>query len=194
MRRANWAEVFDEAYLEAGASPELLAEFARSVAGPLTPAEVEIVNQSQRNPFPPGDPLHAAYRRFDPARWVIPTTPLPASYLAFLAWSNGGELRTGARWFQFFPALDPEHGPRAMLLAYDLPEYMPGALPFAFNGGGTFYLFDMRQAAADGEYPIVCAHSGSLGWAADMHLRIASTFEEACRGTEDVDELRALGS
>ena len=77
-----------------------------------------------------------------------------------------------------------------MLLAYHLPQYMPGALPFAFNGAGTFYLFDMRRAAKRGEYPVVCARAGHLSWGPKACATIAASFEAACRGAEDVDELR----
>ncbi len=77
-----------------------------------------------------------------------------------------------------------------MMLAYHLPEYMPGALPIAFNGGGTFYLLDMRKPARNGEYPVVCSHAGSLGWDADESTRIADSFLSACRGAVNVDDLR----
>jgi hypothetical protein len=115
--------------------------------------------------------------------------PLPPSYLLLLAWSNGGEFRTGERWLQFFPALDRAHGVLAMSQAYELPCYMPQALPCALNRGGTFYLFDLREPIAGAEYPVVCSHSGNLGWASDEWVRIADSFAEACRGTIDVDEL-----
>lgn len=77
-----------------------------------------------------------------------------------------------------------------MMLAYHLPEYMPGALPIAFNGGGTFYLFDMREPAKKGEYPVVCSHSGKLGWDTDECVRIADSFLSACQGSVNVDDLR----
>ena len=77
-----------------------------------------------------------------------------------------------------------------MLLAYHLPQYMPEAFPFAFNGGGTFYLFDMRRAAKRGEYPVVVSHSGDLGWEGDECIQIAESFEAACRDPVNVDELR----
>jgi hypothetical protein len=115
--------------------------------------------------------------------------PLPLSYLSLLAWSNGGEFRTGRRWLQFFPALESAHGILAMSEAYGLPRYMPRALPIAFNGGGTFYLLDMREPMVGGEYPVVCSHSGNLGWEADECVQVAGSFPEACRGTIDVDEL-----
>ena len=187
---ADWSAVFDEAYPAAGASEAIVARLAASVGEPLSVAEIETINRSQENPFPKGDPLHAAYRAFDPSRWTIPNRPLPQQYLDFLRWSNGGEFRTGERWFQFFPALDPAHGVRAMLLAYHLPQYMPGSIPFAFNGGGTFNLFDMRQEAVDGEYPVVCSHSGNLGWKPDECVQIAASFLSVCQGAVNVDELR----
>ena len=88
-----------------------------------------------------------------------------------------------------FPALDPDDGVRATLLAYHVPQYLPGALPFAFNGEGTLYLFDMRQPAKGGEYPVVCSQAGNLGWEVDECLKIAKTFEAACHGTGNVEEL-----
>jgi hypothetical protein len=186
----DWSSTFDEAYPVAGASPADLQRFMATVGQPVTPAEVKGINRGQRNPFPKGDPLHASWRPFDPSLWVVPARPLPPSYLAFLAWSNGGEFRTGKQWFQFFPVLDPGQGVRAVLLAYRLPQYMPEALPFAFNRAGTFYLFDMRRAAKRGEYPVVASHSGNLGWEPDECIQVAKSFKAACRGSVPVDDLR----
>jgi hypothetical protein len=186
----DWLTVFDEAHPKAGASDAEIAHLVASVRQPLSDAELAAVNRSQKNPFPKGDPLYFAYRPFDPTRWVIPNRPLPSPYLAFLRWSNGGEFRTGDRWFQFFPALDPNDGVRAMLLAYHLPQYIPQALPIAFNGGGTFYLFDMRQEATDGEYPVICSHAGNLGWEPDECFRVAESFGAVCRGTISLDQMR----
>ncbi len=186
----DWSAVFDEAYPEAGASADTLAQFATSFGSPLSKFEAKTIKAGQQNPFPTHDPLHATYRSFDPALWNLPNGPLPKAYLDFLKWSNGGEFRTGRRWFQFFPVMDPSHGVRAMLLAYHLPQYMPGALPIASNGGGTFYLFDMRQSPPYGEYSVVGAHSGSLGWQADKCIQVADSFLTACRDPRDIDELR----
>lgn len=186
----DWDAVFDEALPEPGATAEALARFVTGVARPLSAAEVAAANAGQRNPFPPGDPLHPAWWPIDPARWVIPTRPLPPPYLSFLRWSDGGWFRTGRREFGFFGTLDPGGGVRAMMLAYQLPEYMPGAVPIAFDGGGTFYLFDLREPPVDGEYPVVCAHAGNLGWEPDESWRIADSFLGACRGTVEVHDLR----
>ena len=181
----DWDSVFDEKYKSRGASQTILDRFIAKVGQPITPAEVREVNHRQSNPFPPTDPAHAKYGLLDPSVWVIPSGPLPPSYLDFLRWSNGGEFRTGARWFQFFGTPLVRH----MMLAYHLPEYMPGALPFAFNGGGIFYLFDMRKAAVKGEYPVVCASAGALRWKRDQCKLVAKSFLAACRGTVDIGKL-----
>jgi hypothetical protein len=186
----DWSSIFDESYPVAGASAADLQRFVATVGQPITPGEVNAINQGQRNPFPKGDPLYASWRPFDPSLWVVPCCPLPPSYLAFLEWSNGGEFRTGERWFQFSSVLDPGQGVRAMLLAYNLPQYMPESVPFAFNGGGILYLFDMRHPANRGEYPVVGSHSGNLGWEPDKCVQVAESFEAACRGSVSVDEMR----
>jgi hypothetical protein len=170
----DWSSVFDEAHPVAGAIAATLERFVATVGNPLSAAEVRWLKRQGS----------------DPSRWVVPDRPLPPSYLAFLGWSNGGAFRTGERWFdRFFPALDKTNGVRAMLLAYSVPERMPGALPFAFDGGGTFYLFDMRRKAKRGEYPIVCSSAGCLSWEPDECIQIADSFEAACRGTVSVRDL-----
>ena len=186
----DWSSVFDEAYPVAGANSTVLDRLVATVGKPLSAAEVKWINRQQQNPFPKGDPLHAAWRPFDPALWVIPDRLLPPSYLAFLGWSNGGQFRTGERWFDpFFPALDKTNGVRAMLLAYSVPQWMPGAIPFAFDGGGTFYLFDVRRKAKRGEYPVVCASASCLSWEPGECVQIADSFEAACRGSVNVRDL-----
>jgi hypothetical protein len=136
--------------------------------------------------------LYATYRPFDPSRWIMPGKPLPDAYLGLLRWSHGGWSRSGEREFGWFPTNDAVNGARAMTLAYHVPEYMPGALPFAFDGSGIFYLFDMRREAVDGEYPVICAEAGNLGWAPDQFWPVADTFEAACRGTISPHDLRVV--
>jgi hypothetical protein len=186
----DWPSVFEEAHPEPGASEAVIAQFVAQIRHPLSDTELREINAGQSNPFPPRDPLYAAWRPLDATSWTIPQRPLPPTYLSLLRWSNGGEFRTGERWFGFFPAIDDRCGVRAMLLAYQLPEYMPGAVPIAFDGGGTFYLLDMREPAEGDEYPVVCAHSGYLSWEPDAHWMIGESFIEACRGKVSVDQVR----
>jgi hypothetical protein len=194
MRNVDWSSIFDESQPIEGASDADIDHFVKTIGQPLSAAEIAEVNQSQKNPFPPSHPLHAAYRPFDPSHWVIPNQPLPADYLSFLRWSNGGWCRTGEREFGFFPTVHPIGGVRAMMLAYHHPQYMPGALPFAFNGGGTFYLFDMRRPAESGNYPVVCSHAGAQGWGPDDYWIVADCFAAVCRGSVNVDDLRATSA
>jgi hypothetical protein len=171
----NWLEVFSETKPDRpGAATELI-DFEIALRAPLSDLELK---QAGQNP------------RIDPTTWKIPQGPLPDSYRSLLQWSNGAWCRTGEREFGFFCTDDPNHGVRAMLLGYELPYYMPGALPFAFDGGGTFYLFDMRQDAVNGEHPIVCAHAGYLDWEPEACWKIADSFLEACRDSRRIDNLR----
>ncbi len=73
-----------------------------------------------------------------------------------------------------------------MMIGYHIPEYMPGAIPFAFDGSGLD-LFDMRQSVVEGEYPVVQAHAGCLGWDEDSCGQIADSLVAACRTTGPVD-------
>jgi len=185
----NWASLFDEAQPNPGASDADIDHFVATIGQPLSPVEVAEVNRTQQNPFSVSDPLHAAYRSFDPSSWLMPNRPLSSDYLSFLRWSNGGWCRTGEREFGFFPTGDPTNGVRAMTLAYHVPQYMPGALPFAFNGGGVLYLFDMRAAARAGHYPVVCASAGNLGWGEDTCWVVADSFLAVCQEPSNVEDL-----
>lgn len=68
-----------------------------------------------------------------------------------MRYSNGGEFQNGERYFQFFNTEDL----REMNLAYELPEYMPGAVSFAMDGCGNHYMFDMREEKRNNEYPVL---------------------------------------
>lgn len=175
----NWQTFFDTFTKEVGASSKLIAEFERTALQPLSADEIAVVNASQQNPFPSTDPLHSAYKPFDASDWALPSFSFPDSYLSFLRWSNGGTFTKGGREFGFFPAIDSRRGVRAMMLAYHIPEYMKYAVPFAFDGAGTFYLFDMRKTPSGGDFPIVLAHAGSLGWDEDDCECLAESFEKA---------------
>ncbi len=148
----EWSQVFEDACPKPGASEEEIEAFLAGLARPLSRREVAEVNRWNTNPFPPADPLHATWQPFDAAAWQMPNRYVPESYLSFLRYSNGGHFRNGDRLFQMYGT-----GLRQMMLDRCIPEYMPLALPFAFNGGGVMYMFDMRQPAVNGEYPIICA-------------------------------------
>lgn len=169
MRETNWNNVFEEKIeRRRGLSEAGIARFVATVMQPISDEEVK-------------------YRLGDNAsRWKLPEGPLPRSYLSFLRWSDGGEFRNGNRLIQFFPALDRSDGVRIMMLLYAVPEYLPGLLPFASNGGGVFYAFDMRmRPAANGEYPIVAAECGH----AHTPFFLTSSFRKTCGARTSIDDL-----
>jgi len=68
---------------------------------------------------------------------------------------------------------------------------MPDSLPFAFDGYGDFYLFDMRRDPVEGEYPILFILSGNLGY--EDAIIVATSFVEACNGTTNPSDLYFFG-
>jgi hypothetical protein len=108
---------------------------------------------------------------------VFAQRPLPSSYQLFLLASNGGWGRSGEREFGLFGTEEVVRYAQD----YKFAEYMPGALPFALDGGGSFYVFDLRAAPdARGKYPVVTCGSGTNTW--DMAEALTPSFPEACRG------------
>jgi hypothetical protein len=178
--RIDWPAVFAEAHPQPGASEKDLAAALADLRRPLSDAEAKEIARSQSNPFPSDDPLHAAWRPFDARRWIVPKRPLPPSHLSFLRWSDGGSFVNGDRRFDpFFPCTRL----REYLLAYHVPQYMPGAFPFAFDGGGCLYLLDKREKPVRGEFPVLFVGAGNLGY--KDAVMVTSSFLEACKGTTD---------
>ncbi len=181
MTASDWSALFAESHPEAGAGEETIARLLKTHGAPLSDEEIARVFASQTNPFHASDPMYATWRPFDPERCALPQRPLPPAYLDFLRFSNGGSFRNGKRWFDAFLTTDQV---RSYLIDYHIPEYLPGAWPFAMDGSGDFYLFDMRaEAGAQGEYPVLFAHAAALGY--DEARVVAASFEAACRGTTD---------
>jgi hypothetical protein len=172
--------VFKRRYPVPGATQAELSELIASLQRPLSEVEIATLNASQRNPFPKTDPMHGTYKPFDTRKWLLPGKPLPESHVRFLSWSNGGAFFNRDRAFDPFFAT---HEIRSYLLSYHIPQYMPGAVPFAFDGAGAFYLFDMRADPVGGEYPIRYVGSGNLNY--EDSVLVASSFVEACRGTSN---------
>ncbi|MCI0704350.1 MAG: hypothetical protein L0241_25100 [Planctomycetia bacterium] len=186
----DWSTVFTSAKPKRGATEAEVAEMVATLGLPMSQAEVDYINSRQPgNPFPPTDPHHATWQPFDPAAWVMPANrPIPPSYLLFVRYSNGGNFQNGDRLFQMWGT-----GLRNFMLTYLVPQYMPLAVPFAFNGG-VMYMFDMRKRSnAEGEYPIICAGAGCLTFDWDESPKVADSFPEVCRGRFTVERLRHGG-
>jgi hypothetical protein len=190
MRSINWESVFDEIHSQPGATDDDIAGLVKVLSQPLSQTEIDQVRTKhlhlgrllEESCAKLGVPVPRVFPWGDCSNWQIPRGNLPESYLHFLRWSNGGAFRKGSKWLDPVFRTDEVRG---YLLSYDLPEHMPGALPFAFDGGGTFYLFDMREAPLDGEYPVLVAHASNLGFGASH--TVGASLLQACQA--DVDPL-----
>lgn len=76
--------------------------------------------------------------------------PLPESYLALLAYSNGGEGPLPLQPYNF--VLDPADAVADALEAGSYEEFFPGFVMIGSNGGGDFVAFDIRTTAP---WPVV---------------------------------------
>ncbi len=140
-----------------GASDAEIRSFVESVFAPLTESEIrELIDEHQKvvgeGRFDPP---------FSPHQWILPKCPLPTEYLDFLQWSNGGYFEGTDR------DLDPLFSTKEVrdyMLGYSVPHWMPEACPIGFDGGGGFYLLDMRLGSTCSHYPVIWAHAGNLGF------------------------------
>lgn len=137
-----WSIHFEHQFIKyPEATGEQIANFLNTWSIKLSEQEIHEIQQRQVNPFPKSSPFYDQYQPLDPVGWHLPQGQFPDSYIELLKYSNGGEFQNGERCFQFFNTEDL----REMNLAYELPEYMPGAVSFAMDGCGNHYMFDMRE-------------------------------------------------
>ena len=163
MLEIDWSTVFDVTAPEMpGADESAMEIFIAASLAPFTELEL--------------DELAA-----DVAQLATPDKGYPESYLSFLRWSNGGSYVNGERHFDFFSTGDV----RDFLLGYRIPVHLPGTMPFAFDGGANFYLFDMRHEMNEGEFPIVFAPSCGMSWDKEAYS-VADSFLGVCRGRTDI--------
>lgn len=165
-----------------------LALFDVSTPNPPLPAEwLPAVSASVTAPLYADERKELAARDApDVPSWSFPSHALPDSYLAFLRWANGGTFVTGDREFGMLAAEEL----RRYMLDYNLPYHLPGAVPFALDGEGGFYLFDMRGPPdTRGEYPILHVPGGDLGY--DEAATLGQTFEQALGGRTAVEQDRS---
>jgi hypothetical protein len=135
--------------------------------------------------FPDIDSLYPNGR--DPKYFPIPhQLKLPKEYIELLQYSNGGGIINGEREFGFFSLEEI----RQMYINYGFPIWAPAFLPIAFNGGGKFYAYDLRE---NNGFPIILVPAGNLGYDDDCWVFLGNTLEEVLSKTTNVeDELDIL--
>jgi hypothetical protein len=100
----------------------------------------------------------------DYTKWSLPLFQVPNQFKALLSYSNGGLIVNGDREFGYFGKKEL----REYYLNYEFPFYMPGILPIAFNGGGVFYAYDLRENTQNPH--IIAVSSGVLDWDCAYYL------------------------
>ncbi len=98
----------------------------------------------------------------------FPFTILDTSYKTFLLESNGGEFLRGEREYQMFSVNEICD----FYEMYLFETYMPYALPFAMDGYGNFFLFDMRTQTSF-IYMVAANH---MCWESEDCFQIAENF------------------
>jgi hypothetical protein len=154
---------------ESSATDADIEAFVASVFAPLS--DDEIIDLRAEHKAAVGDGCFDP--PFEPSAWHLPHRALPDSYLAFLRYSNGGFFAGQNR------DLDPLFNIREIrdyMLRYSIPHWMPMSCPIGFDGGGTFYLLDMRYDSINDDYPVLFAHAGNLGY--DDAVTLANSFTE----------------
>lgn len=124
------------------------------------------------------DELHKLYIWFETNHF--PSSYLPSTYLSLMRESNGGDFIYGEREYQFF-SIDEV---MEYYEAYMFSEFMPFAYPFAMDGCGNFFLFNLR-AMDDCVYT---ASAGNMGWEKDECFKIANNFLECLQQDRLWDE------
>ena len=169
----EWEDVFDETKKNPGATEDQIAALTQQLKSPIPEREIERL-QAELEQYKE-DVQRGLRTRALP--WRLPQRPLPEAYLHFLRWSNGGDFSNGERCF--YPVLPCEEV-LEWTLGYSFPLYMPMALPFALNGGGSFYAFDMREKPVNGEYPILFVDAAARDFGSSEF--VAHSLLDCCQG------------
>lgn len=100
----------------------------------------------------------------------FPSYSLSQDYLSLMHESNGGDYVNGEREYQFLALGEVVE----YYEAYMFSEFMPYAFPFAMDGCGNFYIFNLRAE----DSCVYAISAGNMGWEKDECYRIAGSFRE----------------
>lgn len=109
----------------------------------------------------------------------FPVCELPDTYIELLNESNGGDFTIGNREYQLFSAEETLQAYQS----YNFPVYMPFAFPFAMDGCGNFYIFNLREK----DDCIYAVSSSDLEW--DECHKIANNLMQCFGQKESLDDI-----
>ena len=109
----------------------------------------------------------------------FPVCELPDTYIELLKESNGGDFTTGNREYQLFSAEETLQAYQS----YNFSVYMSFAFPFAMDGCGNFYIFNLREK----DDCIYAVSSSDLEW--DECHKIANNLMQCFGQNESLDDI-----
>jgi len=140
----------------------------------------KLFSKDEFDNFPDIESLYPNGR--DPKYFLIPQQlRLPKEYIELLQYSNGGGIINGELEFGFFSLEEI----RQMYINYGFPIWAPAFLPIAFNGGGKFYAYDLREKEG---FPIILIPAGNLGYDDDCWVFLGNSLEEVLSKTTNVED------
>ena len=105
---------------------------------------------------------------------------LPEEYSALLEYSNGGLIVNEEREFGYFDIATI----REFYINYGFIKYAPKMLPIAFNGGGTFYVYNFEDNYL--KPSIAAVHASCVG-DDDLTCFLGNTLDEVLSKTINID-------
>ena len=109
----------------------------------------------------------------------FPFCELPDTYIELLKESNGGDFTTGNREYQLFSAEETLQAYQS----YNFSVYMPFSFPFAMDGCGNFYIFNLREK----DDCVYAVSAGDLEW--EECYKIADYLVQCFRQKESLDDI-----
>lgn len=100
----------------------------------------------------------------------FPICDLPEDYLELLKESNGGGFLKGEREYQMLSISEIMD----FYEIYSFSEFMPYALPFAMDGCGDFYLFNLRWEDTN----VYRVPANDLDWEEYNSFAVAFSFKD----------------
>ena len=109
----------------------------------------------------------------------FPICELSHTYIELLNESNGGDFTIGNREYQLLSAEEALQAYQS----YNFSIYMPFAFPFAMDGCGNFYIFNLREK----DDCIYAVSASDLEWEASC--MIAENLIQCFRQKEALDDI-----
>ncbi|GEM_PF-3383546 len=162
---------------------KVLIQFQDEWNLPLSDVEI---NELRKNDNQPSYWNREIYGKWEPKKfenWTFPNGRFPQEFIRLMKYYGGCNFLKGDREFCVFGIEEL----RAMNIAYELPEYIEGAVSIGLDGAGNHVIFDMRQVKTMHHYKIYGVHSSNLDWGSAKLL--ANNFLEFLNGTQNIDKI-----